>query len=317
MNNRIKTLAPNKCASLIYTVNFFSFLSNLSVQIYYLFFFKSGTTGTPKAAMISHDNVTYLARYLLFEIMKSPKFSERIVSYLPLSHIAAQFTDLYVPLTTGTTIYFAQPDALKSSLVQTLIEAKPTLFFGVPRVWEKMQEKITGGINATTGIRATIFSWAQRQATSQVNLNFKGQDSSCITFAIAKRLVLNNIKQSLGLSECKQIFSGAAPIRKDTLDFFISLGIPLVETFGMSELTGPHIMGLSYSNRVASVGKVTRLNKCMIFKPDADGCGELCVSSRAVFMGYLNNLEKAQECIDDEGEHFEFKKEFSLIFFFC
>jgi long-subunit acyl-CoA synthetase (AMP-forming) len=69
----------------------------------------------------------------------------------------------------------------------------------------------------------------------------------------------------------------------------------------MSETTSAHIFGLANSNRLGSVGRITRLNKSKIASPDANGCGELCISSRAVFMGYLNNLEKSKECFDDDG----------------
>jgi long-chain-fatty-acid--CoA ligase ACSBG len=78
-------------------------------------------------------------------------FSERLVSYLPLSHIAAQIVDIYCPMCVGATVYFAQPDALKGSLVKTMKDVRPTFFFGVPRVWEKMQENIEKVVSSLTG----------------------------------------------------------------------------------------------------------------------------------------------------------------------
>jgi long-chain-fatty-acid--CoA ligase ACSBG len=175
------------------------------------------------------------------------------------------------------------------------------MFFGVPRVYEKMQEKLMSIINSTRGIKLSLLQWARRVATVQINQMFKGRTTSSFEFNLAKTLVLNKIKSSLGLSSCKQVYCGAAPIRKDTLEFFVSLGIPLCEVFGMSETTSAHIFGLANSNRLGSVGRITRLNKSKIASPDANGCGELCISSRAVFMGYLNNLEKSKECFDDDG----------------
>ena len=130
MNNRIKKIAPNKCASLIYT---------------------SGTTGAPKAAMLSHDNIYYTVTHVMNSVHIN-HCHERVVSFLPLNHIAGQLCDVFMPVLSGTTVHFAQPDAMKGSLAITLAEAKPTLFVGVPRVFEKMQEKIiqmskTGGKN--------------------------------------------------------------------------------------------------------------------------------------------------------------------------
>lgn len=263
--------------------------------------------------MISHDNIVTLVRHFANDIIKLKIYGERLVSYLPLSHIAAQFIDIFTPLVIGATVYFAQPDALKGTLQSTLVEAKPTFFFGVPRVWEKMQEKITAIIEQQSGIKLTLFQWARKQATEHINSNFFGQNSKSNSYSIAKILVLNKVKNTLGLSECRNLFSGAAPTRKDTLDFFVSLGLPLCEVFGMSELTGPHIVGLPYSNRITSVGRVENFNKSKIHNPDADGCGELCIFGRHVFMGYLNNPEKTKETIDKDGEY----NKINLLKIFC
>ena len=109
--DRYKLIKPGHCASLIYT---------------------SGTTGTPKATMISHDNITWSAK-TLHKYYTTCNKSDRFVSYLPLSHITAQLVDVHSPMYLGACTYMAQPDALKGSLVETLKEVKPTIFFGVPR----------------------------------------------------------------------------------------------------------------------------------------------------------------------------------------
>jgi long-chain-fatty-acid--CoA ligase ACSBG len=101
--------------------------------------YTSGTTGPPKAVMITNDNITWTCRtMLLCSRYQSMDTNDIMISYLPLSHIAAQMLDLHIPMYTGTQIYFAQPDALKGSLGKTLKEVRPTTFFGVPRVWEKI-----------------------------------------------------------------------------------------------------------------------------------------------------------------------------------
>jgi len=100
--------------------------------------YTSGTTGPPKAVMLTHDNLTWTVAAAM---KRTPKgymdASDVMISYLPLSHIAAQLIDMHAPMATGFQIYFAQPDALKGSLAQTLKDVRPTAFFGVPRVWEK------------------------------------------------------------------------------------------------------------------------------------------------------------------------------------
>jgi long-chain-fatty-acid--CoA ligase ACSBG len=101
--------------------------------------YTSGTTGPPKAVMITNDNITWTVRTMLTATRKGyMDNTDHMISYLPLSHIAAQMLDLHMPLKTGTQIYFAQPDALKGSLGATLKDVRPTVFFGVPRVWEKI-----------------------------------------------------------------------------------------------------------------------------------------------------------------------------------
>ena len=101
--------------------------------------YTSGTTGPPKAVMVTNDNITWTVATMLLVTRKGyMDGSDCMISYLPLSHIAAQMLDMHMPLKTGTQIYFAQPDALKGSLGATLKDVRPTVFFGVPRVWEKI-----------------------------------------------------------------------------------------------------------------------------------------------------------------------------------
>ena len=140
-----------------------------------LFKIKSGTTGDPKAAMISHDNITYVVRYLGGELVNLKRFRESFVSYLPLSHIAAQAIDLFAPLYHGITIYFAQPDALKGSLNKTMKEVRPTYFFGVPRVWEKFQENIEKVTKNLTGAKLNIYLWARKVSREHIMAKFSGR----------------------------------------------------------------------------------------------------------------------------------------------
>ena len=108
--------------------------------------YTSGTTGNPKGVMLSHDNMLFNVTSSVDNLIASTGWkmdgSERIVSYLPMSHSAAQCCDLLLPILGNATLFFARPDALQGSLVETLKEAKPTLFFSVPRVWEKFEEKL-------------------------------------------------------------------------------------------------------------------------------------------------------------------------------
>lgn len=138
-------IRPGNCASLIYT---------------------SGTTGPPKAVMISHDNLTWTSRNIIEHNMVL-NHEDRIISYLPLSHIAAQLIDIHCMMNLGGSVYFAQPDALKGSLTVTLKEVRPTFFFGVPRVWEKIQEKMVQIGRDNSAVKKFISSWAKQIGTEK------------------------------------------------------------------------------------------------------------------------------------------------------
>lgn len=107
--------------------------------------------------MISHDSICYIAQSMGIEKLKLKPFKSRLVSFLPLSHIAGQILDMYGSLSLGLTVYFAQPDALKGGLVRTLKEVRPSVLFAVPRVWEKIEEGIRQKLNLLNGVKKGLF----------------------------------------------------------------------------------------------------------------------------------------------------------------
>uniref|UniRef100_A0A673IEQ5 Long-chain-fatty-acid--CoA ligase ACSBG2 n=1 Tax=Sinocyclocheilus rhinocerous TaxID=307959 RepID=A0A673IEQ5_9TELE len=284
LDDIISSQKPNQCCTLIYT---------------------SGTTGQPKGVMLSHDNLTWTAFATGRDVSltDADKLQEVVVSYLPLSHIAAQMIDVWLPMKAGGVTYFAQPDALKGSLVNTLREIRPTAFMGVPRVWEKMQEKMKSIGAKSSTVRRKVASWA-KDVGLQTNLNKMDNGSLSrkpLNYRLAKRLVFRKVRKALGLDRCTRCYTGAAPITKDTLEFFLSLDIPLFELYGMSESSGPHTISLPDAFRLTSCGKVISGCKTKIFNPDADGNGEICFWGRHVFMGYLNMPDKTEEALDADG----------------
>uniref|UniRef100_A0AAR2J035 long-chain-fatty-acid--CoA ligase n=1 Tax=Pygocentrus nattereri TaxID=42514 RepID=A0AAR2J035_PYGNA len=250
----VNSQKANECCSLIYT---------------------SGTTGNPKGVMLSHDNITWIANAASLAVNVKVA-EESVVSYLPLSHVAAQVNDMWISLKFACTTYFAQPDALKGSLAQTLREVRPTSFLGVPRVWEKMQE----AMKAIGMFHKPSFFYLQLNLTC---------------------LLLCRVRAALGLDRCRNCFTGAAPITKDTLEYFMSLNIQLYELYGMSESTGPHSISCANNYQIMSCGKVIPGCRTKLDKPDADGNGEVCFWGRHVFMGYLDMPEKTEEALDSEG----------------
>jgi len=149
--------------------------------------------------------MSYLVRNTATEHCKLQPFNERFVSYLPLSHIAAQSVDIYCSMHVGGTTYFAQPDALKGTLTVTLQEARPTFFFAVPRVYEKMQDKLESTLNTLSGLKLYLINWARRVRFENIVNTFKGQNSFSLSNSIAQKLFLNKIHQKLGLDQCRTV----------------------------------------------------------------------------------------------------------------
>ncbi|XP_036354981.1 long-chain-fatty-acid--CoA ligase ACSBG2 isoform X4 [Octopus sinensis] len=291
VHQRLQTISPNKCCLLIYT---------------------SGTTGNPKGVMISHDNLTWTA-HVVQQNTPIEFGNEFILSYLPLSHVAAQLLDIYMTISAGASLYFAQPDALKSSLAVTLREVRPTFFLGVPRVWEKIVERIKTVGHESSNLTKKIATWAKSVGLkgnySRMNGETKSLSCGCssrrtskpLLWPVANVLVFKKVRSTLGLDRCKMCLTAAAPIMKETLDFMMSLNIPVLEIYGMSESTGPHTISVPKKFKVGSVGCDLCGVQTLLHSVDGDGNGEVCMNGRHVFMGYLKTPEKTNEAIDEDG----------------
>lgn len=278
LNARINALKANECCTLVYT---------------------SGTTGHPKGVMLSHDNVVYTSKIVARHAKMQYK-TEHAISFLPLSHIAAQLIDLYLLQQCAGTLWFAKPDALKGSLSETLKEVRPTMILAVPRVWEKIMEKLQEVGRNTTGVKKRISTWAKGVGLrGQMNIE-KGLPPP-FGWTIANAVVFKKVRLALGLDRCKHLATGAAPITMETLRYYQSLNMPLYELYGMSECTGPQTIGIPGKNLAGSCGASVPTLQGKIHEPDEDGNGEICMKGRHIFMGYLNNLEKTKEALDEDG----------------
>ncbi|XP_077885632.1 long-chain-fatty-acid--CoA ligase ACSBG2 [Ictidomys tridecemlineatus] len=278
----IKTQKANQCAVIIYT---------------------SGTVGLPKGVMLSHDNITWMAGAVVrdLELTATPEHQEVVVSYLPLSHIAAQMMDMWVPIKIGAVIYFAESDALKGTLVHTLKEIKPTIFLGVPRIWEKMHDTIKDNLAKASSLRKKAFTWAKDTGLKVNTKRMLGKRDLPLGYHMAKALVYSRVRSSLGLERCRAFLSGAAPLPESTSEFFLSLDIPIGEIYGLSESSGPHSMSTHSDYRILSCGKIVSGCENMLVQQNKDGTGEVCMWGRHIFMGYLDREDTTRETIDEDG----------------
>eukprot|EP01083_Nonionella_stella_P038273 104150_1 len=259
--------------------------------------YTSGTTGPPKAVMITHDNITWTANAQLKTMGRALDNNDHMISYLPLSHIAAQMLDMHCPMQRGVQIWFAQPDALRGSLGATLKDVRPTIFFGVPRVWEKIYDKMQIVGKSTKGIKKKLSTWSKKKAAKYwTNNQFGGSKKAPFAHSIAFK-ILGKVRQALGLDRCTLCYVSAAPIEIKILEYFASLNIPILELFGQSECSGPHCTNSPSGWKIGSIGRPL---EGTVSKLDPNN-GELIYSGRHVFAGYMSMEDKTKEAVDPDG----------------
>ncbi len=270
---RVEALKPDGVATLIYT---------------------SGTTGPPKAVMLTHENLAWTSRMLADVTKNDP--SARTLSYLPLSHIAEQMVTIHGPVTAGGTVYYAESI---DKLADNIKECRPTLFFGVPRIWEKFHAAIEGKMKNATGAKARIAKWARGVGAEVSALRARGGVPSgmlAIEHRIATRLVFAPLKEALGLDQATCLVSGAAPIGKEVIAFFASVDLDVQEIYGQSEDSGPTSFNVPGRTKLGSVGPVLPGVDVKIAED-----GEILVKGRNVFPGYLKDAAATRDTLTDDG----------------
>jgi len=254
--------------------------------------YTSGTTGPPKGVMLSHGNLSWTSNALLD--LGGRRTDDVSLSYLPLSHIAEQMCTIHMPATAGSTVYFAESI---EKVPENLKEARPTVFFGVPRIWEKFHAALSGRLSQATGAKKRLAAWAMK-VCAQVNaLRDRGEPlprALELQYRLADRLVISKIKQALGFDRVAELFSGAAPIAPDVLEFFASIDMPIHEIYGQSEDTGPTSCNLHGRTKIGTVG------------PPIPGIevklgddGEILIRGPHVFLGYFKEPEATAETLKD------------------
>ncbi len=269
LNQRIANQKVNDLCTLIYT---------------------SGTTGDPKAVMITHTNITWTAESLLSALSFGP--DEVIVSYLPLSHVAEQMISVHGPINTGCMVAFA--DSIEA-LGDALKEVRPTVFLGVPRVWEKIQAKMVAAGAAGSPLMKAIAKWAKSVGLRGGYAIQRGEPVPFL-YPLAKKIAFDKVRERLGLDRARICVTSAAPIAKDTLEYFLSLNIPILEVYGMSECTGPATYSRPDKFSTGKAGIVIPGGEIKIAED-----GEVCMRGPHVFAGYYKDPATTKETIDPEG----------------
>jgi long-chain acyl-CoA synthetase len=254
--------------------------------------YTSGTTGPPKAVMLTHNNIAASARGLHDIVEVGP--DDRVLSYLPLAHIAERMVSEFRSYRYGNATWFL--DGLPN-LGARLREVRPTHFFGVPRVWEKMATQVRKQIATSSPVKRALTQWAIRTGRRASDLREKGERVPTglqRRLDLADRLVLSKLRAALGFDDVRILASGAAPIDPEVLRFFRSMGLEICEVYGQSENTGSTTVNRPGRSRIGTVGEVYPGNEVRIAED-----GEILVRGGVVFPGYLNNPEATAATLVD------------------
>lgn len=257
--------------------------------------YTSGTTGPPKGVEVSHRNI--IAEIAALREIVDGGLDARIVSYLPSAHIADRVSAHYVNMVRGIQITsIADP----RQIALALPDAHPTFFFGVPRVWQKLKAGIEAKMaQETSPVKAKLGAWAFGVGATAARARLAGRSLGpldSIQHTVADRLVLAKVRAALGMDQIEVAASGAAAIPPEVLEFFLGLGVEVLEVWGMSETTGVSTMTTGDNLKLGSVGKPLSGVEVKL----ADD-GELLVRGPVVMEGYRGMPEKTAETIDADG----------------
>jgi len=292
--------------------------------------FTSGTTGLPKAVMLSHDNLTFQARTTIECIPgfgNDATVGERILSYLPLSHVAGTIVDVIIPISVSCVrpshaeLYFVREYDLKAgSLGDRLRTVRPTSFLGVPRVWEKMAAKVQAVGAANGWFKKKLGAVAKRKGLEyQTNQLVGGSGKVPSGYNFWNKLVLSKVQFALGLNECKMAITGAAPMPKHVQEYFGSLGICINDAYGSSECGGATTCNTPQAHMWGTIGPPLPGTEVRVFSVDHNDVntktecprakdqfeptdaeqGEICYRGRHIMLGYRANPKLGNEHVEE------------------
>jgi long-chain acyl-CoA synthetase len=254
--------------------------------------YTSGTTGPPKGAMISHANLAASGRTF---VELGAVRGDEVLSYLPLCHVAERLISVIDAVWAGLVVNFGEGGP---SFSQDLRDVQPTLFLGVPRVWEKMLASVEIRMGAASRLKRVLYRACLRQGrrTAPRRMSGRATVSDRVVAAVCEVLVFRALREKLGMARVRSAISGAAPIAPQVLEFLWAIGIPVREGYGQTENSAICTLNPPEDIRLGTVGKPLPGVEVRI----ADD-GEILTRSAGVFVGYLNNPEATAETVDEDG----------------
>ncbi len=254
--------------------------------------YTSGTTGPPKGAMLSQDNIV---NFLKAQNRAIPQFeTDEVVSYLPLCHVAERMMSVFLPLYSGATVNFAES---VDTITLDMREILPTLFLAVPRIWEKMMATIIIKMKDATWLKRKIYHAFVPVGERVAKKRLAGEPiplSLRILHGLGYLTLFRHLKKELGLLRTRLALSGAAPIAPEVLLFFHALGVPVLEGWGMTEETG---IGTFNRPDKVKLGTVGHPIPGVQIKLAEDG--EILLKCNHVFVGYWKDPEASARTVQE------------------
>ncbi len=275
---------------------FHDLVMNTKAENVALMVYTSGTTGPPKGAMLTHKNLLSLCKGFedVFPTMKT----DQVVSYLPLCHVAERIMSVFLALYAAYTVNFAESVA---TVQESLYEISPTIFVGVPRIWEKMHAAIMIEMKDASRFKRWMFNFwinlGQRRLEKELHGSTLGPLDKTLYY-LAYICMYRHILDKLGMLRIRLAMSGAAPISPEVLKFYRSIGLPIAQVYGQTEVTG---VSHFQSGSDIHIGAVGLPLAGVDFKLADDG--EIMLKGPGVFEGYYKDKGATDRAIRDGWLH--------------
>ncbi len=257
--------------------------------------YTSGTTGKPKGAMHLHSGLVYTLHG--YNTLVTQDENDERMCFLPLCHIAERMGGQYHAMYTGAKLNFVENP---ETIPENVREIAPTVFTAVPRVWEKFYSGVMISLKESGSIQQAAYGWGIGVGTEIADKVLAGKSVDGwlkFKFAIAQWIALNNVRKLIGIHRARFLVTGAAPISPDLVRWYLALGVPMLEVWGMTETCGASTAVPATLMKPGSIGPAVSFNEVKL----DPATGELLVRGKNVFAGYLNLPEKTAETIDADG----------------
>jgi long-chain acyl-CoA synthetase len=274
LDERVAACRPEALAILVYT---------------------SGTTGKPKGAMHSHHGIVFTVRG--YNTIVAQDENDERMCFLPLCHIAERLGGEYFAIYTGAILNFVENP---ETVPENVREIAPTVFTAVPRIWEKFYSSVTIALRESGRAQQLAYAWAIGVGQRVADCVLAGRPVGTLLrlrFALARRLALDNVRKMIGIHRARFCVTGAAPISPDLVKWYLALGVPMIEVWGMTESCGAATCIPAGRIKPGMIGPACPYNEVRL-DPDTS---ELLIRGDNVFMGYLNQPERTAESIDADG----------------